>query len=67
MTNDRINEIFGNSKMILLLRNEKLPTLNNCDLVQAVSTIKSRTNESYADWFIGNKFVKKGKMVFGSC
>ena len=61
MTNDSINEIFENSRMILLLRYEKLPTLNNCDLVQAVSTIKCRTNESYADWFIGNKFVKKGK------
>ena len=61
MTNDSTDEIFENSRMILLLRHEKLPTLNNCDLVQAVSTIKHRTNESYADWFIGNKFVKKGK------
>ena len=61
MTNDSADEIFDNSKIVLLLRHEKLPTLNNCDLVQTVSTIKQRTNESYADWFIGNEFMKKGK------
>merc|ERR1712018_741565 len=63
MTNDSADEILDNSKIILLLRHEKLPTLNNCDLVQTVSTIKHRTNESYADWFIGNKFMKKGKWL----
>ena len=63
MTNDSADEIFDNSKIVLLLRHEKLPTLNNCDLVQTVSTIKHRTNESYADWFIGNKFMKKGKWL----
>ena len=61
MTNDSADEIFDNSKIVLLLRHEKLPTLNNCDLVQTVSTIKQRTNESYADWFIGNEFMTKGK------